>query len=67
MKQGIDNLKEQIRAGKIEDAKGWHLYHYLRGMGLEGRATDETFIFISDITRDFNYPDDWETFKRAYL
>lgn len=67
MKQGIDALKEQIKAGAIEDAKGWHLYHYLRGMELEGRATDETFIFISDITRDFNYPDDWETFKRSYL
>lgn len=63
VKDAIDGLVALLDKGELTDAKGWQLYHWMEGMPLNGHAIGGGFNFIHDATRDFNTPDDWETFK----
>ena len=66
MRRAMDFLLEQIQSGAMEDAKGWHLYHYLQGMPLEGREIGGNFELVRDATMDFNRPEDWEAFEAEH-
>jgi choline kinase len=63
MRQAIDHLIELVQTGELPDAKGWHLYHHLQGMPLEGKAIGSNFVTVGDATMDFNRPEDWEAFE----
>ena len=67
VKGAIDDLIALIDQGDIEDAKGWHLYHRLEGMPLQGHEVSGRFIVVPDETRDFNYPEDLAKFEAAHI
>lgn len=62
--QLLDELRRNIVAGKIDDCKGWQLYHRYLGMELAGKDIADDFVFIEDATTDFNTPDEYLSFIR---
>ena len=62
MRQHLDRLIAMIEEGRLEDAKGWQLYHLSQGMPLEGREVGPNYVVLEDSTTDFNRPDEYQAF-----
>lgn len=62
MRRCVDALISQIEAGALEDAKGWHLYHYYEDLPAEGARTGSSLRMLEDRTTDFNWPSDYDEF-----
>lgn len=58
----VQAVREAFLAGRVEECKGWQVYHQFIGLPLDGRAVGSNFIISNDITRDFNSPEDYESF-----
>ena len=65
MRRCVDALISQIEAGALEDAKGWHLYHYYEDLTAEGARTGSSLRMLEDRTTDFNWPSDYDEFIKA--
>lgn len=58
----VQAVREAFLAGQVGECKGWQVYHRYAALPLEGRAIGTDFVLSKDITRDFNSPEDYESF-----
>lgn len=57
-------VREAFLRGEIAECKGWQVYHAYAGLPLEGRAIGAGFVDVGSVTRDFNCPEDYDSFIR---
>lgn len=55
-------IRQLYTDGKIEECKGWQVYHLYAGLPLQGRQTGNNYVLLDSFTRDFNSPDDYISF-----
>ena len=60
----VDEIRSRFLAGEISECKGWQVYHLHASLPLESRETGEHFVFVSNLTCDFNAPEDYEQFLK---
>jgi hypothetical protein len=53
-------IKTRLLAGKIAKGGGWELYEHLYG------SSGNRFTVIDDFTEDFDFPNDFEKWRRRY-
>ena len=59
----VDRIREMFLAGEIAECKGWQVYHLHAGLPLESREIGEFFVNVSNLTCDFNTPEDYDAFS----
>lgn len=52
-------IRRLYTEGKIDECKGWQVYHLYAGMPLPGRGIGGSFVTLDSFTRDFNSPEDY--------
>lgn len=62
MKRCVDAVRSLYQSGKIDMCKGWQLYQFYADLPLGPPCTGSNFVFVDDITRDFNSPPDLKAF-----
>lgn len=60
----VNEIRTRFLAGEIDECKGWQVYHLHAGLPLVGRDIGEHFINVSNLTCDFNAPEDYEQYVR---
>lgn len=65
LRETLVDLRSSIVSGEIPDGKGWQLYHALVGLPLPGHEVSSHYVYIRDITRDFNTPEDYLAFTAS--
>ena len=60
----VNEIRSRFLAGEIDECKGWQVYHLYAALPLSGRDIGEHFINVSNLTCDFNAPEDYEQFVR---
>ena len=60
----VDEIRNRFLAGEINECKGWQVYHLYAALPLESREVGEHFVFVSNLTCDFNAPEDYEQFLK---
>lgn len=58
----VDRIREMFLAGEIAECKGWQVYHIHAGLPLESREIGKFFVNVSNLTCDFNAPEDYDMF-----
>ncbi len=58
----VDRIREMFLNGEIQECKGWQVYHMHASLPLESREIGAHFINVSNLTCDFNAPEDYERF-----
>lgn len=60
----VGEIRSRFLAGEINECKGWQVYHLHAALPLESREVGEHFVFVSNLTCDFNAPEDYEQFLK---
>lgn len=58
----VDSIREMFLNGKIQECKGWQVYHMHAGLPLESRDIGRCFVNVTELTCDFNVPEDYDHF-----
>ena len=59
----VDRIRKMFIAGEITECKGWQVYHLHAGLPLESRDIGGYFVNVSNLTCDFNTPEDYDAFS----
>lgn len=60
----VGEIRSRFLSGEISECKGWQVYHLYASLPLESRDIGEHFVNVSNLTCDFNAPEDYEQFVR---
>ena len=58
----VNNIRAMFLSGEISECKGWQVYHTHAGLPLESREIGAHFVNVSNLTCDFNAPEDYDKF-----
>ena len=57
-----DEVRSRYLKGELTQCKGWQVYHLHAQLPLEGKEIGEHFIRVTNLTCDFNSPEDYDRF-----
>lgn len=58
----VNRVREMFLTEEIAECKGWQVYHMHACLPLESRDIGEHFVNVSNLTCDFNAPEDYDRF-----
>ena len=58
----VSRIREMFLSGEISECKGWQVYHLRSALPLESREIGAHFVNVSNLTCDFNAPEDYDKF-----
>ena len=58
----VSKIRSLFIEGEISECKGWQVYHLHANLPLESRDIGEHFVNVTNLTCDFNSPEDYEQF-----
>lgn len=59
-KYHISNVKKLYLSNKIKNCKGWHVYQSFQNLEFDKKQIGKKYILITDKTKDYNTPDEYE-------